>query len=721
MNHVLSLADIRPQDRRVVGGKGFSLAVMTQQGLRVPATLVVTTRAYEHFVSATGLKGRLLLELRRKHFKDLRWEEMWDASLRIRHLFLNQRMPEDLDESLREALSPRLPERCVVRSSAPGEDSRKASFAGLHASFVNVAGLEAVLDHLKLVWASLWSDAALLYRRELGLDVKKSVMAVLVQDMVAGEKSGVVFGQNPQDPSQAVIEAVYGLNQGLVDGTVEPDRWILDRETGAILTYHPAPKHDILLPGEEGVRLASLLPEQTQVPPLTEAEVVQVHRLVRRSEVLFGAPQDMEWTFAGEELVTLQSRPITTHKKEQKGDQRPWYLSLRRSFGNLKALRQKVEGQLIPAMQAEAVRLSTIPLDRLSDIQLKEEIVLRGEIYRHWKKVYWDEFIPLAHGIRLFGMVYNDAVKPTDPYEFLDLLGSSGMLSVKRNGLLMDMAARVREQPEQLEELRTGAVKDDELRQVWQSFLREFGDLFCGTAGCPSEPEVLVRLIQMMAAQPRRVEHITSAAVESLQDQFLSRFSGPKRAEMAEYLDLARASYRLRDDDNLHLGKITGQFLKAVEEYRRREEQSDPLSPLLDTFPSEVKEVLAELEEKPPEGESGQVWKGFSHPQARQMVGQPASPGLAQGPARVVLDSSELFSFKAGEILVVDALDPSMTFVAPLAAGIVERRGGMLIHGSIIAREYSIPCVTGVPHATSLIHTGAPVTVDGYLGIVIIG
>ncbi|MEJ2070751.1 MAG: PEP/pyruvate-binding domain-containing protein [Syntrophobacterales bacterium] len=721
MNHVLSLADIRPRDRRVVGGKGFSLAVLAQQGLRVPATLVVTTRAYEHFVSATGLKGRLLLELRRKNFKDLRWEEMWDASLRIRHLFLNQRLPADLDASLREALAPHLPERCVVRSSAPGEDSRQASFAGLHASFVNVAGLEAVLEHLKLVWASLWSDAALLYRRELGLDVKKSAMAVLVQDMVAGEKSGVVFGQNPQDPSQAVIEAVYGLNQGLVDGTVEPDRWILDRETGAILTYHPAPKHDLMLPGEEGVRLAPLLSDQTQVPPLTEAEVAQVHHLARRSEVLFGTPQDMEWTFAGEELVTLQSRPITTNEKGKKEDQRPWYLSLRRSFGNLKALRQKVEGQLIPALQAEAVRLTALPLDRMADTQLKEEIILRGEIYRHWKGVYWDDFIPLAHGIRLFGMVYNDAVKPADPYEFLNLLGVSGMLSLNRNQLLMDMAAKVKEQPELLEELRTGMVKNQELNQVWQSFLREFGDLFCGTAACPQGPEALASLIQMMAAKPPRVEQFTSAAVESLKENFLSRFSRSKRTEMAEYLDLARASYRLRDDDNLHLGKITGQFLKAVEEYRRRREQSDASSPLSDNLPTEVREILAELEEKPPPGESGQVWKGFTHPQARQMVGQPASPGLAQGPALVVLESSELFHFKAGDILVVDSLDPSMTFVAPLAAGIVERRGGMLIHGSIIAREYGIPCVTGVPNATSLIHTGDAVTVDGYLGIVIIG
>ena len=182
------------------------------------------------------------MELNRKKFKDLRWEELWDCALRIRSLFASADIPEDLAASLRSALAAELPERCVVRSSAPGEDSRKTSFAGLHASFVNVVGLLSILEHLKLVWASLWSDGALLYRREMRLNVDRSSMAVLVQEMVPGEKSGVAFGQNPQDASQAVIEAVYGLNQGLVDGTVEPDRWLLNRDSGKIISYRAAEK-----------------------------------------------------------------------------------------------------------------------------------------------------------------------------------------------------------------------------------------------------------------------------------------------------------------------------------------------------------------------------------------------------------------------------------------------------------------------------------------------
>lgn len=714
MRLVLGLDEVGPRHRRLAGGKGYALAVLKRHGIPVPPTLIVTTRAYEEFVAATGLRGRILLELRRKSFKEMRWEEIWDLALRLRHLFHTTPLPPDLAARLRQELAPHLPERSVVRSSAPGEDSRRTSFAGLHASFVNVAGLEAVLEHLKLVWASLWSDAALLYRRELGLDVRKSAMAVLIQEMVAGDRSGVAFGQNPQDSSQAVIEAVYGLNQGLVDGTVEPDRWLLDRATGQILAYHPAPKGEVLLPGREGVRLAELPPKQRQEPPLSEAEVLQIYRLVRRAEELFGAPQDMEWTIAGGRLVALQSRPITTMSQSAQGDERPWYLSLRRSFGNLTALRRKVEEELLPALEREAAALAAQPLAALDEAGLREELLRRSRSYRRWKKVYWDDFIPLAHGVRLFGMVYNDAVKPGDPYEFLQLLGAAGMLALRRNRLLMEMAARVRERPELLMEVRRGEVRDPELQPLWRTFREEFGDLACGASTCGLNSEALAPLLEEMARWPGQAERFGPREVEALQEQFLSRFSGEKRWEMAQYLELARASYRLRDDDNLYLGKIAAQFLRALEEYRRRGGE-------LRELPADVQELGAELTATPRQVSGADGLPGVGRLKARQLRGQPASPGLARGPARVVLHAEELFQFRAGDILVCDALDPSMTLVVPLAAAIVERRGGMLIHGSIIAREYGIPCVTGVPRATRLIHTGDILTVDGYLGLVTLG
>ncbi len=102
----------------------------------------------------------------------------------------------------------------------------------------------------------------------------------------------------------------------------------------------------------------------------------------------------------------------------------------------------------------------------------------------------------------------------------------------------------------------------------------------------------------------------------------------------------------------------------------------------------------------------------------RQLLGNPSGRGVSEGYARVILKEGDLFKVKAGEVLVCDAVDPNMTFVVPLCSAIIERRRGMLIHGAIIAREYGIPCITGVPDATQLIKNGDYLTVDGFLGIV---
>jgi pyruvate,water dikinase len=205
-------------------------------------------------------------------------------------------------------------------------------------------------------------------------------------------------------------------------------------------------------------------------------------------------------------------------------------------------------------------------------------------------------------------------------------------------------------------------------------------------------------------------------------DGFLDRFSEDQRESMVDLLDLARDSYSLRDDDNIYLGRIEAQLVEAVKEASRRVDKTTSevgnaksageLIQLLED-PSLVSLAIDRPRDSPKPDEF--VLR------ARQLVGQPASPGLAVGRARVIADSGELLSFREGEILVCDAIDPTMTFVAPLAAGVVERRGGMLIHGAIIAREYGIPCVTGVPDAASWIQSGETISVDGHLGLVTLG
>jgi pyruvate,water dikinase len=663
----------------------------------------------------------------------MRWEELWDISEKIKHMFIRTPFPVEMEKELEEELTGYFGDKTVaVRSSAPGEDSAKTSFAGVHASYVNLRGDRDILLHLRLVWASLWSDTALLYRKEMGLDILSSAMAVLVQEMIDGRVSGVAFGKNPGNESEALIEAVYGLNSGLVDGTVEPDRWSLSRQTGSIKNHVPSERKNALFAGEKGSELKALPEADQKKPPLTPVEVLEVFELARRTEKLFGAPQDIEWTFKNSTLYILQARPITTLLKDDRDEKRRWYLSLRRNFENLKELRREIEDRYLPAMQAEARELEKEKIEKLPASALADEIERRAEIYRKWYDIYWEEFIPFAHGARLFGKVYNETVNPENPYEFADLLSGTEMLSLERNRKLQEISEKIRKSPELIQAIKEQKEAEGkataELKEELDSFISRYGGSYSES---PRAKKGLYRLLLEMALHPPVAVHAEKNGgnrIKHLKEKYLSGFEDKDKQFAADMLDLGRASYRLRDDDNIYLGKIEAELKRAMFEGRKRlidsgkgeaglpEEDDVFYTPELT---AELIKALLDPAYSPEKKKLPQKPKPLREKvKPRQLLGNPSGKGVAEGSARVIRKEAELFNLKAGEVLVCDAVDPNMTFIVPLCSAIVERRGGMLIHGAIIAREYGIPCITGVPDATELIENGDYLSVDGYLGIV---
>ncbi len=725
MKLIYSPDNVAELDSATIGGKGRALFQMFAAGLPVPKPLCISTRAYDLFVDHNGLRQKIGLELYRKKIGDMRWEEIWDASLRIQNLFIKGAFPAQILTEVFPAVADAFGDRpLVIRSSAPDEDGTGGSFAGLHESFVNITSEAELKRKMKRVWASLWSDRAILYRQELGLELLTSRMGVVVQPFVEGSVSGVMFTRNPLDGNQMVVEAVYGLNQGLVDGAVEPDRWLIEREQRQVV-QHRAPENRDTVFGRAsggGVRSERITDMRRERAPLADGELREIIDLGFQLERFYQSERDVEWTIDQGRCCILQARPITAEAGTGSDDKRSWYLSLTRSYDNLLLLFKRITNELLPEMDRDSARLAGADLERLSAAELAAEIRHRIELNEQWTAVYWSDFIPFAHGVRLFGELYNEVIEPDDPFEFVALLTGQHMLSTERNKLFAQCAKMARNDEQLLHQIRQGRLGDIEHREFREKIelLRSrFSTDYVGIgSGAGAEAIIAAMILQYILVDDEPVAE-SAEDRHRLENIFLQKGRESLSVDPEKLLQLARESYRIRDDDNIHIGRIGQELERAVLCARKRLEGEKKIV-AVDLSAEDLCSMLegASRERATAEKKSEQVSAvPRTMVRARQLQGQPASRGIAVGRARVLQGNADLKDFRKGEVLVIDSIDPTMTFFAPLAAAIIERRGGMLIHGAIIAREYGIPCVTGVVGATQYITTGDRVTVDGYLGI----
>jgi pyruvate,water dikinase len=715
----LKLWQIDEACKHRVGGKAFAIAKMASNNLKVPKSLCITTDTFEAFLEHEGLRNKILMEYYKKRFEDMRWEEIWDLSLRIKNMFLKKPFPSEIETHLKSLVAHFFQDNpVVVRSSAIGEDSAKYSFAGIHESYVNIRGVDSILNNIKLVWASLYSDVAILYRQETGLDIGTSKMAVVIQQFINGQKSGVAFGKSPNANAQMMIEAVYGLNQGLVDGTVEPDRWVLSRSNGRILSYTPSLKKQIVTAEKKGTMISDISKSVAQKAALNENEIHKVYLLCKVVESIFGTAQDLEWTYRNRTLYSLQSRPITAPVSDDSDTQRPWYLSLKTSLWNLQQLRIEIEQELIPQMKKIAWRMEKKGLSGLTDEELANELASRKRIYEKWKSIYWDKFIPFAHAVRLFGEIYNRQMKPEDPYEFTQLLVSTNMKSLQRNRMLQKLS-RIYASKKTASNIKSRKDIDIKFETMLNRFIETFRNPIWGFDSGQAYKHSIIKLLKQMSQSDSKKAVGSSRSYQKLKDRFVNSFSRKEKKDALKLLELARVSYQLRDDDNIYLGKIKGQVYSVLSGSKKRLNKHFKF----DMKHLNVEEAIHALKnpDYKPVAKKQTAFKGMKITvKPRQLTGQPAGQGVAIGKARVIRTPDDLFGFKSGEILVCDAIDPNMTFIVPMAIGIVERRGGMLVHGAIIAREYGLPCITGVPNVVDLIENGQKIVVDGCLGIVTI-
>jgi len=347
---ILWLDEIKNLDIELLGGKAKGLVELTQHNFPVPPGLVITSKSYEYFIEKTGIKQYLNDTV--KKISSLKPAEIEKISEEILRKFEVTDIPDDLKDLIEQSyieLGKKLGienPRVAVRSSATLEDVAEASFAGIQDTYLNIQGIEELLKHVKMVWASIWTARALIYRESLGLDHRKVSIAVIVQKMVNSKSSGVMFTVHPAtgETNKIVIESSWGLGELIVGGIVTPDSFVLDKNTLNIIErrisakkigrfYDPINKKNVdieLLDNPEDYPegplydLLKMFGITSKSSSLKDEEIKYLAEIAKKSEDSFNHALDMEWaidmdlTFPRNVMI-VQARFETVWSKQKIG------------------------------------------------------------------------------------------------------------------------------------------------------------------------------------------------------------------------------------------------------------------------------------------------------------------------------------------------------------------------------------------------------------------
>jgi len=315
-----SLAELRGADADRYGGKSAALGELLAAGIEVPPGFGLPADAFRLFLAETGLGRAVDSALARVVAGDV--DSVGAASHAIGEEMRSAPLPESVRAEIAAEYA-RLGEDApvAVRSSALGEDSSEATFAGQQDTYLWVRGVDHVCDAVRDCWVSLYSPPALSYRARLG-DAPEPAMGVTVQLMVDAAVSGVLFTCNPVsgDPSMVAINASWGLGLAVVGGEVTPDDFLVSKVTREVVREHVHAKDVQYVPdpaGRGAIRV-DVEPGRREVRCLEAEALRALVDVARRVERHFGSHQDVEWAFGRDgALYVLQSRPVTAMAKPQ--------------------------------------------------------------------------------------------------------------------------------------------------------------------------------------------------------------------------------------------------------------------------------------------------------------------------------------------------------------------------------------------------------------------
>ncbi len=313
---ILWFKQVDKDDIPYVGGKGANLGEMVRAGFPVPNGFVITSHSYFHLIKSNNLTTKINHLLGTINFNNQ--DSLQQVSKHIKKLIIDAEIDQDLiDEIFRSyrRLGDTLKDPLVaVRSSATAEDLPGASFAGQQETYLNVHGEANLLLKVKHAWASLFEPRAIFYRHEQKFDHFRVGIALVVQKMVASDRSGIMFTIDPvtNDKSKVVIEAIYGLGEMIVQGQVTPDHYEVDKATMKILQKVMATQDKQLVKAKVDNKEIHIPEKEGKKQKITDNNILDLAVLGKKLEQHYYFPQDIEWAIEKNKIFIVQTRPITT-------------------------------------------------------------------------------------------------------------------------------------------------------------------------------------------------------------------------------------------------------------------------------------------------------------------------------------------------------------------------------------------------------------------------
>ncbi|MGA2130497.1 MAG: phosphoenolpyruvate synthase [Candidatus Pacearchaeota archaeon] len=323
-------SELNKSSGKVSGGKGANLAEIFNLHVPVPPGFIITAQAYDYFIKKAGIDAKIKSLLEKINYEDTK--ELDKITKQIREMIESAKYTEEMKEEILEAYeilgtegkdvkegeastvlaSSQKNVFVAVRSSATTEDLAEASFAGQQESFLNVKGKEELLTSIKKCFASLFTPRATYYRNKKGFGNEGVSLAVVIQRMINSEKSGVIFTKDPSmNRDGVVIEAVWGLGEGIVSGRITPDRYLVKNEK--IKEKETAEKKIAFIRDSEGkTKIIKLKEEKSKENVLKEHETIRLADIALKLEAHYKKPQDIEFAIENGEIFIVQTRPITT-------------------------------------------------------------------------------------------------------------------------------------------------------------------------------------------------------------------------------------------------------------------------------------------------------------------------------------------------------------------------------------------------------------------------